>query len=194
MPLVVIPDFTVTPKPAVADVRNAEKALIEVIGGVHEATRYPGDLDGSNIAAAAGFSLRQHAERRGRVTSSAGRFSDVNPAADIPNDAGPKALILVGQDIDCDVLTFWHSDPSTLTGKIAVYRNGFALTELQLPAAGIATGAPAEFEFPYALVTGDVIDVRWLDGVNLLKTVAGAAPAAYTRAFVTIWGVAQHVA
>lgn len=196
MPLVVIPDFTVTAKPAIADVRNAEKALVQVIGGVHEGTRYPGDLDGNNIDPAIVFPLRLQAEPFHRHVLSTGRSTDMGAGeAQIPSEAGPKCILLVGVDFAADTVTFWHSDSNALNGKVAVYKNGNFLTNLDFPVAGLAQGAFIEFPFSHELVSGDVLDFRWLDGTNLLKKAADStAPQGYTRAFVQIWGALHHIA
>lgn len=193
MPNVVIPDFTLQAKPRVVDVRNAEKALVEVLGGVHEETRYAGDLDGTNIAADAGFLLAQQAEPNHRIVVAAGRTEDLAPEGAMPDIAGPKCIVSVPMAIDVDTLHFWHSDPLPLTGKVTAYRNGVGLTDINFPGGGVARGEIAEFPFPLRLLADDELEFRWLDGVNQLKTLAGAAPSAYSRAFLSLWGVAPHI-
>lgn len=197
MPLVVIPDFTVTAKPAVADVRTAEQRIVAVVGGVHEGTRYPGALDANNVAATAAFRLRQQAEWRSRICLGSGRHEAAAPPSGAvpPSVAGPHCIVASEVDIDCDVVTFWHTNATALKGKVVVSKNGLALTELEFPAPdGVAQGVLQEFRFPFSLLAGDVIDFLWLDGTNCLVTTAGAAPSAYARCFATVWGVTPHVA
>src|SRR6266540_1836262 len=179
MALIVIPDFTATAKPAVADVRAAELAIVQAVGGVHEAVRYPGGLDAANIDAATLFLLAQQAEPRARVVFAQGRdepLGDVAFAYPPPSVAGPRCVVAVNIPADLDTVTFWHSDPAALTGIVPVYRNGVLLVSLAFPALGVAQGEFAEFPFPYSVLEGDVFDFRWLDGVAALKTVAGVAP------------------
>jgi hypothetical protein len=197
MPLVVIPDLTVTPKPALADVRVAEQALVAAIGGVHEGVRHPGALDGDNIAAAAGFLNAQKAEALARVALATGRSTALDAAfgdPHLPSDAGPKALVVAPFDVQCDSVQLWHTNAAALTGIVDVYLGAEKLTGLLLPANGVAQGEVAEFAFPFTLRAGSVLDFRWLDADKLAKTVAGAAPSAYARLFVTIFGAAPHIA
>lgn len=191
MPLIEIPDFTATQKPAPDDVRTAEQAIVEVIGGIHEGVRYPGDLDAANIAAAAGFTNEQKRECRARIMLGTAARWKVNPG--IYWEAPSLAVVIVPSRIECDTVQFWHNDPSPLTGKIEVYRDGVLLTEFALPPS-VAQGVIAEFPFRY-LLDPCVLEFRGVNGTNLLKKASdGTAPAAYVHLDVSILGSALHVA
>jgi hypothetical protein len=183
MPLVVVPNFPATPKPSIADVRAVETSILAAIGGSLEGVAHPGALNGDNIAAAAGFQLSQVAEPRSRVVlHQSGSANALKP------------IVCVPFDLEVDTLLVWQSSADTLIGKIAVLVNGALAAELPVEAGGIAQGAVHEFRLALALGASDILQVKCVNGTDYLTKGDGTQPAASTEAYVTLLGVATHVA
>jgi hypothetical protein len=193
MALVVIPDLTADPAPSLARIRAAELALVQALGGVHEGVRYQGDLDAANVAAGSWFTLSQQKEPRARVAIGTGRGSRLVTDPGMPSIAEPEALVFITRPVSLDSLQLWHSDPSSLTGTLPVYRNGIPVTELTLPSAGVAAGAILELPFLFDALSGDCFDFRWLNGTSSLTTTGGVAPSPYSRLYVMLFGAISHV-
>lgn len=199
MGLVVVKDFGAKPGLDVQDVIDTELSLVTAIGGYHLHApgigQLPGNLDAANLAAAPGFLACQVKEGRSRICLGTEKTDALafGPGG-TPHPEGPRALIVVTDDVEADTVTFWHCDPSPLIGRVVVYQDGVELTSFAFEGSGVAQGELVEFGFAYSLRAGTVLDFRWRDGITIdyLKTVAGAAPAQYGRLVAQIWGVARH--
>ncbi|MGE5617412.1 MAG: hypothetical protein ACM3UX_00595 [Candidatus Woesearchaeota archaeon] len=187
MPTVTIPAFT---SPSLTDVRSAEQSIVAAVGGVHEGTLYPGDLDGTNVNSGAGFRAQQMAESRARVCLGLGCG---RPGTDVSAAEPPdRAQFVAIEEVELDTITLWHNNSAALTGEIEVKVNGVAVGTLTVDSAGLAAGAFAEFMFPRTLQRGALLELVWRDGTDKLKTLASAAPDTYTVLYAQAWGVARH--
>lgn len=147
-----IPDFYDSANPNYADFNLVHRLIVEQIGGqapgaAEEYTEYGGNLNGSNISAAAGFRNAQKSEPRSVFTMEAS------------DEVDPSGLICGPVPYDCEVFAagIVNDDTSKITGGTATfYVNGVTIITITIPPANAAnqmTGVSVRLQ----LRAGDVV-------------------------------------
>lgn len=186
---IVIPDFTLQAKPRLEDVQEAERSIVEVLGGRYEGVANAGNLELTNLVAAPGFVAEQVRETRSRVALATSRWYDLSRS--YLSVFADSCYVLLPVDVDADVVTFVHYDPTAVVGTIAVYLDGVLLTEFVVGEA-VAQGVGFEFQFRYSFKAGSVLRFKWRDAATLLKHEDNSAILLEAWVTAQVWGVARH--
>lgn len=196
MPVPVLPPIETSEAPSIDDVRAAERAIVEVVGGIHEGELYPGSIDSTNLSPSMVFSGSQVLQARARVCLAPARKSPLGDETSTPTDGDPvRTLMYAPVDVEIDTFTVWHNSATAVTGKIEVRVNGTAHGNLELPVAGLAQGEVLEIPYALSLRAGDFLDLFWDDGAQgYLKLITPAALPTFMRVEIHAWGVTAHVA